>query len=64
MNKTYKKCECGSDCIYFDDNINEPCWGPVSAIDEVYDGDDWGWIHVCRGHGNVYDGGEYIPENK
>jgi len=61
----YKECDCGSDCVYFEMNDNEPCWGEVEAVDEQYTEDysDYWWIHVCEGHYDKYAGwGDYVPK--
>ena len=57
------KCICGSQCIY-QYRENEPCWGDITVSDEIYDGNDWSWIHVCSGHYEVWDGGNYIQKKK
>lgn len=60
---SYKACTCGADCWAEGTNDNEPCWGEVSAIDEWYSEDDYGWIHGCEGHdGDMYCGKSYRPE--
>jgi len=58
----YVPCSCGAGCPYEDKNSDEPCWGPVHAVDEIYSEDDWWWIHACEGHHDKADGGEYIKE--
>lgn len=41
---------------------NEPCWGKVTAVEEVESGDgDYVWIHSCEGHADVHEGGNYKP---
>ena len=51
-----KKC-CNSDCYKLGENKNEPCWGEICAVDEIYWGydDDSSWIHSCEGHYDQYD---------
>lgn len=62
MSTPYKPCSCRADCPYQDENPDEPCWGPVNAVDEWYTDDDWGWYHACEGHHDVVSGGKYIRE--
>lgn len=65
---SYRPCSCGANCPH--GSPDEPCWGPVNAVDEVSFVDeegnpDWYWIHVCEGHSDKidgYDGSPYIPE--
>lgn len=66
MNKSYNACHCGGDCFALSkDPINEPCWGQVEVSDEVQMGDDWVWIHECKGHLFCYsEGAKYKPEPK
>lgn len=56
---------CGVDCAFNGrGRQSEPCWGDVTVIDEVqYGDDDYGWVHVCEGHKDVYDDGIYIPQS-
>lgn len=49
VENSYEQCSCGSDCMSIDKS-EEPCWGEVNAIDEINLGDDWGWVHGCKGH--------------
>jgi hypothetical protein len=62
-----KAC-CGSECYLWGDAEDRPCWGDVEVVGEVYmeaepeeDSEYW-WIHACQGHKDVYDGGDYHPE--
>lgn len=53
---SYKLCNCGEGCVAFESNPDQPCWGQVSAVDEVETSDgDWVWIHACEGHWDLYD---------
>lgn len=63
---TYKKCQCGSNCKYFDKRYYEkgedgflPCWGEVGPLG-LSDEDDFG--HFCEGHCELYWGGVYTPK--
>lgn len=62
MNTDYKKCSCGEDCYMHDDSDEQavrPCWGDVITVDELCWGDDYSWVHACRGHTNYYLDGVY-----
>jgi len=66
---SYKQASCcyHCDCDYLDTNDNEPCWGEVEVVDEIYyeDAPDYGgWVHLCEGHQAKYNDGKYLPENK
>ena len=52
---------CGTHCDLFGVNPDEPCWGDVNVIEEIYDeeGESHQWIHRCKGHEDTYDGGVY-----
>lgn len=54
---------CGADCNLLGNDPNEPCWGDVTCIDEIYDEDaeDHFWLHLCKGHVDCYDG-KYAQE--
>lgn len=54
-----KPCNCGAPCAW-SHRIGEPCWGPVSVVDDVDEGAVGStWIHACQGHEAVWDGGPY-----
>jgi len=56
-----KDCYCGAPCLFAKDG--EPCWGEISAVEEVYDeAGDYYWIHACDGHVDCYHGGLYIQD--
>ncbi len=54
-------CSCGAVCDWEDEKEGEPCYGAVSAIEEVWSADDYGWVHGCEGHKNMYEDGKYVP---
>jgi len=66
--KSYNPASCcGDDCSFnWHATEEEPCWGDVEVIDEIYSETDWSWIHACQGHTNYdWTGSEkniYIPE--
>lgn len=47
-----KPCGCGATCDWaWAAEDTEPCWGSVSAVDELECGDgDYQWVHACSGH--------------
>jgi hypothetical protein len=47
---TYRRCACGSDCNWIDDE--EQCWGQVDMEDEDDEGNQW---HTCEGHREMLD---------
>lgn len=58
-------CSCGDDCNWEGiDEINEPCYGKIRAIEEMWSDDDYYWVHTCGGHQNMYGGSGYIPFRK
>ncbi len=61
---SYKQADCcvncDCDCDYLNWYDNEPCWGQVTVVDEIYSDDDSWWIHACEGHAERNDGGKYI----
>lgn len=59
----YEPCECGADCWFRERSKEEPCWGSVYEIEELYDLDSgfYDWVHACEGHEDVYHGGAYKP---
>jgi len=57
--KEIKNCYCGAPCDF--EKEDEPCWGDINAVDEVYDDDGYyEWIHACEGHRQCSMGGPYI----
>lgn len=59
---SYRSCECGSDCDFLDTRKDESCWGFVQPVEEVYDEDNYYWVHACEGHNLVNYGGKYREE--
>lgn len=55
---------CGADCNNLGDNPEEPCWGDVEVVDEIYDEDieDYSCLHMCQGHIGAYYGNGYTKE--
>lgn len=52
--ESYKTCQgCDADCPH--DSDEEPCWGEVKVIDEIYTDDDYYWVHCCEGHEDIWD---------
>ena len=62
-------CGCGAECTYAlweESRENEYglCWGEVTVVDEItYEDGDYGWVHACEGHRDLYFGGEYISND-
>lgn len=59
-----KSC-CELDCwmLNVNDDPEQPCWGKVSAIDEIESFDGLVWIHSCEGHEEMWnDDGIYCEE--
>lgn len=60
---TYDKSECCGDHCYAI-HSEDKCWGVVEVVDEEFWGEDYCWVHACRGHEDEYFGGQYIKEPK
>lgn len=54
---SYKLSVEGAPCGFPDDE--EPCWGEVEDIEEIYTGDDEYFVFACQGHREL---GKYTPE--
>lgn len=56
---------CGAPCAWaWKDDKAEPCWGEVTAVDEVLEADGgWCWIHACSGHAPVWDRKPYLRKD-
>ena len=62
-----KSC-CGGHCFRYGSGDDEPCWGDVEVIDNLYDDENEEWLHSCKGHINMYPewstyDGKYIKED-
>lgn len=53
-------CCSGGGCFAIWSNTKDtPCWGDSEVETELYDEEDWEWLHACRGHMDMFDCEKY-----